>query len=326
MSEKITKQFYGICKSIDIENRTVTHYITTKDIDRTGDIVIPTGALINSYLAGGGVVLWAHEQDDAPIGKCVNLVMLEDGWEATTYFYEHEEAEKLWNIVKLGGLKTWSIGFIPVEVHYDGEIRVIDRWELLEYSLVNVPANPKALSKAYMLTSNIAFIDELKNINTDEAKEELTNLRMESAKQNISLKINEIKSYKQHLDKNNKELPQNLREFCQSLVDILNNILMEDDPMESPDEEPMMDPEEEMPMDDDGCGRRRKPEEKELIEENGDQPNNDITENGDQPNNETPDEKSFNTEEIAKKLAELKEMFANKTGNAVLTNFSGRTI
>lgn len=292
--DKITKQFFGVLTSVDEEARTVTHFITTADLDRTGDIVLAQGGQVDNYLSGGGVVLWAHEDDDAPIGQCLSLVMKEGGWEAVTYFHEHEEAEKLWQIVKRGGLRTWSIGFIPILVSFTGDIRVVETWELLEYSLVNIPANPKALSKGYRETGFKEFLDELKSLGTDEARQELSDIRMESATSTISIKLSEIESYKTYCEKHSLEFPENLKEALRSVTDSVHKILGNED------------------------------EAKELPVENQDQLGNTETENGDQPNNVASTESPV-PEEIYKKISELTNMYKN--GNsAVQNNFSGRTV
>lgn len=295
--DRIYKQYFSVTKSIDEEARTVTHFITTSDLDRTMDVVLPQGGNVANYLAGGGVVLWAHEDDDAPIGKCISLEMTETGWIATTQFYEHEEAEKLWQIVRQGGLKTWSMGFIPIQVRFEGDIRIIETWELLEYSLVNIPANPMVLSKGYRDTGFKEFIEELKALGTDEAKRELSDIRMDAAIATIRVKVDEIKSYKAHCDKTGQAFSEKLGENLTSLAYSITSILGEEDEVAT----------------------------KDLPSEDLDQQGNDGTENGDQSNNATSDPAQSLEPELVKALMELRGSYRTGQG-AVLDNFAGRTV
>ena len=65
---EIFKQFPGEVKAADIEERTVTHLITTDARDRYGDIVEPKGAQVENCLKNP-VVLNAHYHRSFPVVK-----------------------------------------------------------------------------------------------------------------------------------------------------------------------------------------------------------------------------------------------------------------
>jgi HK97 family phage prohead protease len=139
--------------SIDVEERTIEVVMTTRDIDRDGDIVETKGIELKNYLENP-VVLWAHNASLPPIGKILDIVQEDTLMRGTVKFASTPMAEEIFQLYVGGFLKTWSIGFGTKELDYlkneDNDITGyhLQKTELYELSAVPVPANPEALVRA----------------------------------------------------------------------------------------------------------------------------------------------------------------------------------
>lgn len=128
--------------------------ISTADVDRDHDRVMPRGAILDNYLKNP-VVMWGHNYYDPAdmIGRATNLEVTDAGIMADFELRPAANDQDPQNIVRLlwdgGWVRTASIGFRPIEMtpnEFGGnDIRA---WELLEFSLVSVPANAAALRLA----------------------------------------------------------------------------------------------------------------------------------------------------------------------------------
>jgi HK97 family phage prohead protease len=134
--------------------------ITTSALDRYNDIVQPGGVMLDNY-KGNPVVLFNHNStSELPIGKNLDIYAEGDGLVGITQIHSLTSlAADVLKLLKGGFLKATSIGFIPLgwldrtpnddEKLYPswfGEtVREYTKWEMLEYSIVNIPANPTAL-------------------------------------------------------------------------------------------------------------------------------------------------------------------------------------
>lgn len=137
-----------------VKDNIVDFVITTEDVDRYGERVLARGCEYENYLQNP-IVLFAHDWE-LPVGRCIGLRVKENSIEARTELFpdliEEPRAKTAVNMALNGILRAVSIGFVPKETKYeriDGqEVKTYTRWELVEYSLVTVPANPKAIAKA----------------------------------------------------------------------------------------------------------------------------------------------------------------------------------
>lgn len=133
--------------------RAAVSYITTRDIDRDGEIVEPDGVDLESYRKNP-VVLFGHDYSQLPIGKNLWIKADERGLIAKTQYASHEFAEKVYEYRKEGMPLAQSIGFIPLKWEDNPDksnkswSRRYTKWHLLEYSDVPVPANPEAVNIA----------------------------------------------------------------------------------------------------------------------------------------------------------------------------------
>lgn len=146
----IFKQF-----NVDVQTlaeRRVKFTITTSAPDRERDVVSANGVDTTNF-EKNPVVLFAHDYRSLPVGRCIQLQREGEKIVAVTEFATEDlnpQAERVFRMVKAGFLKAASIGFRPLEWVYDEERRGVNfqKVELLEYSIVPVPANAQALAAA----------------------------------------------------------------------------------------------------------------------------------------------------------------------------------
>lgn len=148
MKKNLTKFFKTKASSIDESKFTATFVISDESVDRQGEIIKQDGWDFKNYL-NNPVVLFGHDSYDLPIGKTIDI-KVEDGKTLATIEFAaaiYDKAATVFNMVKAGILNTVSVGFINKE-YLDGEDYdnyVLTKNELLEISIVPVPANPNAI-------------------------------------------------------------------------------------------------------------------------------------------------------------------------------------
>lgn len=159
MADKILKAFSVVSKAIDLEKGIFEVMISTEAVDRQGDIVRATGARLENYLKNP-VVLWAHDYNQPPVAKALSIEIIPGkGVKATFQFPEwgvNPHADVIRRLWAAGFLNATSIGFIPLaskpideeEEDYWWGPRDFVEWEMLEFSIVPVPANQEALRLA----------------------------------------------------------------------------------------------------------------------------------------------------------------------------------
>lgn len=128
-----------------------TFVVSTPEVDRYGTIIIPSGIDYTSYL-NNPIVLAQHNADEWPIGKCLGFMMNGENLEATLQLHRiTDEACEVADLVSAGYVKAVSVGIIPTESEeqtIDGKrVTVYTKSELVEFSVVSIPANRDALIK-----------------------------------------------------------------------------------------------------------------------------------------------------------------------------------
>ena len=162
----------GICKA-EADGQSVYGFrITSPAIDRDKEILDPAGMDAANYLRNP-VILWGHDMDEV-VGKAVNLRRTDAGWEADIVFADavSEKAREVKALVDGGFVSATSVRFRPIEseegrLGIDPYYRKYTRWELLEVSLVSVPANPEALrtkSGRVLNGRNFARLQQIKEM------------------------------------------------------------------------------------------------------------------------------------------------------------------
>jgi HK97 family phage prohead protease len=134
-------------KAVDEDKRTITGVATTPTTDRMGDIVEPLGVKFKNPLP----LLWQH-QSDKPVGTVKFDKPTKSGITFTATLASIDEAgalkdriDEAWQSVKAGLVRAVSIGFSALEYAFmeGGGVRFLES-EVLELSLVTIPANPDA--------------------------------------------------------------------------------------------------------------------------------------------------------------------------------------
>lgn len=134
-----------------IDSIYIEGYASTNDVDRAGDVVpAPVWeAGMENYLKNP-VILAYHEHDE-PVGRMVEHKIDSNGlWIKARI----SAAAKIFNLVKDGVLTAFSVGFRINDAEYNSaaEVFVVKELELIEISVVSVPANQNtlfSLSKAF---------------------------------------------------------------------------------------------------------------------------------------------------------------------------------
>ena len=146
------------------QDREVVHYVSTRDLDRDGEVMDPDGAILAEFKLAPQV-LWNHNYSLPPVGS--DRTIEKDGYGilAVTRYATTQMGEDLWTLRKEGHLNTASVGFIPMKRLFKGDEgwkslteklatkwemaveefekvgRIVTKWLLLEHSDVSMPAN-----------------------------------------------------------------------------------------------------------------------------------------------------------------------------------------
>lgn len=145
------------------ENEEFGVIISTSQPDRMGDVVVSSGINYAKYMADNPIILFNHGRDmqvgGAPIAKATSMKTFKNKVESKFVFADgDEQAARIKNLWETGYLNAASIGAIPTKVE-DMEPKGDDIFsqmfppqrilecELVEYSLVAIPANSGAVRK-----------------------------------------------------------------------------------------------------------------------------------------------------------------------------------
>jgi HK97 family phage prohead protease/HK97 family phage major capsid protein len=168
-----------------IDSIYIEGYASTADTDRMGDVIPPTvwEAGMQNYLKNP-IILAYHDHDD-PCGRMVDHRI--DGlglWIKARI----SAASEVFNLVRDEVLTAFSVGFRVLDAEYNSiaDIFVIKKVELIEISVVSVPANQNTL---FSLSKSFDNDEEYKNFKKQFVKLDESAKELESSK--------ETKSYSQ---------------------------------------------------------------------------------------------------------------------------------
>ena len=155
---KITKLFTSKSVSVNEKERTAQFIISDDQVDRMDEIVEQSWDTGN--YENNPIVLWGHNPDEPEnvLGTSLGLET-EKGdddvtrTKSTVKFSEeglNPKADMVFNQIKAGIPRTVSVGFIPktFKTNEDKKDILADN-ELLEFSIVPIPANPRAVALAF---------------------------------------------------------------------------------------------------------------------------------------------------------------------------------
>lgn len=133
---------------------------STNSIDRHGEVVDNNGWELRAFKKNP-VILWAHDHSEPAIGVSKKTWVEGTGKKAklmiTPVLHDvTDKAKAIKQLVEMGVINSLSVGFKPLESP-DGV--TFTKNELLEVSMVNVPANADAMMLAYKSLKK-ADIDE----------------------------------------------------------------------------------------------------------------------------------------------------------------------
>jgi HK97 family phage prohead protease len=170
---KLTKTYESSIDDVNAGKREVVAIISTDAIDRDNEVVSPKGMKKKSF-NGNPVVMVNHDYQTLPVGKALWVKA-----EANRVLAKYTITDKtqlgrdVFALIQDGVLSAHSIGFVSnysskpttKEVNERPDLKgakLIHRdWNLLEFSVVGIPANPEALtlsvSKGYS-TDTLKFL------------------------------------------------------------------------------------------------------------------------------------------------------------------------
>jgi hypothetical protein len=147
-------------------NRTIRFVASDETVDRYGDIIRVDGWQLDNF-AKNGPLLFGHASREPPIGTAKAWVEGKQLLADATFLPEgvSDFADEVWRITDAGALKSVSVGFLPTKAPnylWADDDPDHEEWpigfefvgqELLELSVVPVPANPAALALARSVAS-----------------------------------------------------------------------------------------------------------------------------------------------------------------------------
>ncbi len=157
----VRKSFNISTKSNSLANRVIRFIGSDESIDRDGDTISIDGWDVGAYMKNP-VVLFGHNNTDLPIAKTISVTadkrarqllfdiqfptIEELSSNAATPSQHALKVDAIYNMAKAGILNTVSVGFRGIEYDATATGRAYTRQELMEISIVPIPANPNAVA------------------------------------------------------------------------------------------------------------------------------------------------------------------------------------
>lgn len=154
LNQKVYKFFKTKALSVDESNKTIKFRISDNKPDRMGEIVDQESWDL-SYYSTNPIVLWGHDPSEPEnvLGQGASIETSLDGSEtwATLALDDdiNPKAALVWKQLLKGTLRCVSVGFIPHTQDTEDDMPVLKDNELLEISIVPIPANPRAVALSY---------------------------------------------------------------------------------------------------------------------------------------------------------------------------------
>lgn len=142
--------------AVKADQRLVSGWISTTDVDMDGDVVLPSGMDDQTYFTGTKSVNLEHAPEKA-VGTCRNLTARTKGVYATTYVGSHALGEDTMKMLEEGIIRGHSIEWDPRTLVsgpptkeeaalYGPKCKnVFRKWTLTRYAFTARPCNPYCL-------------------------------------------------------------------------------------------------------------------------------------------------------------------------------------
>lgn len=150
----LLKDYVPVVKVLSETERIIRFTISTGTVDRMNDTVNPAGWDLVNFIRGGQPVLFGHDRYNPVVGRGVRTWMEGDKLASECQFTPRDLSEFGFMVFQLYAndyMRATSVGFMPLEFSYaEDRNRGVNylRQELMEYSMVPVPANPECLAAA----------------------------------------------------------------------------------------------------------------------------------------------------------------------------------
>jgi len=175
-----TKSIYTIFTGIvnkGLNEEPVFRFVASTDtIDRHGERIEITAWQLDNYKKNP-IILFGHDawSIDNAIGKCVAITIEGNKLIIDVVFSQaNEKGQKVKALVEEGVLNMVSVGFIPRKSEVKDGIPTITEAELLEVSIVQIPANPEAenIRRLGFKTNEVGEVEFVEAKTIEEKKEE----------------------------------------------------------------------------------------------------------------------------------------------------------
>jgi len=144
-------------RAIREESREVDFICSTEALDAHGTVIKQDGWDLSRFTRNP-VVLWCHNRsvDELPVGHAVSFGVENNKLIATIRIATIEanpKAEHVWQSIRQKTLRGVSVGFMPLEYHWEKDAEggdehlVFDRQVLCEISITPLPSNPEGLAR-----------------------------------------------------------------------------------------------------------------------------------------------------------------------------------
>ena len=189
---EINSLFDVVEKDGKSETLTIKGYANTVSKDRTGDVIVKeawTKGGMDDYLKNP-IILAFHDYS-RPVGTTVDYNVTDKGLEIVAEI--SKAAGEVYNLIKDGVLKTFSVGFSIKDADYEKDVDTffIKDLSLYEISVVSVPANQDS---TFSLAKSFENVDEYNSFKQSyeivEAKEDSKKEEKEPSQDNILKEIN----------------------------------------------------------------------------------------------------------------------------------------
>ena len=213
----ISKMFTtAYTKEINEEERTLIAWGSKAIIDRDREIIRGDAWDLKSYKKHP-IILLSHQYQDLWIGKALWVETSNEGLRFEAKFATNRVSQEAFQLVRDTGIAAFSVGFIPKKwedkivknmtdeelemikgagLKGDDKVRIYTKCELLEISLVSVPACPTATLTAYNegkiktkeLQNKIKETIELEIIDDDEPEDKNVNEIIDEIEDEVAIK------------------------------------------------------------------------------------------------------------------------------------------